>query len=181
MKKKYLIIIVPWSLALFLAGLIILSYISNLTNWSHIPSTLEEAYLVLDELLSDEEKDFIKNFDWYDLFYDENWRDNVDEDWFYLWQMTGHMGLGLWIRNNWIHQSAVSGSLVPTNIAMRFLLRGIGHPDDMSSEILEGYRMYLNGLPYSIPIRPGAIVTYAVIAILLTSSLLLIIIDRHRK
>jgi len=87
-----------------------------------IPATLKECYAALDELLDDEMKEVLKSGENFALH---------------------HMGLGMWIRNNWIY---------PTDkrIAKFFNDNDIYHPDDMSSIILSGYKNYLNGLPYEL-------------------------------
>ena len=48
-----------------------------------------------------------------------------------------HLGLGVWIRNNWIR---------PKNspLANYFAKMGITHPDDMSSIILKSFHRHLN-------------------------------------
>jgi hypothetical protein len=89
-----------------------------------IPATLQEAYKYFDENLSPQDIDFIKNC-------------TADE------LSLTHLGLGMWIRNNWIY---------PTDerIAKVFLDKGITNPDDISGLIIAGYKLYLNGLPCEI-------------------------------
>ncbi len=83
-----------------------------------IPLTLHDCYLALDNQLSSGTKDDIKNSSINDL-------------------IEYHMGLGMWIRNNWIRQ---------TNNRITKLLfdNGLRHPDDMSQLIIIGYHYYLN-------------------------------------
>lgn len=89
-----------------------------------IPMTLEDAYTYFDETLSPEDIDFIKN---------------CTEKEFY----SMHFGLGLWIRNNWIYAYS-------NRIEKVFLDNGIEHPDDISSYIIRGYKLYLNDMPAGI-------------------------------
>lgn len=87
---------------------------------SEIPATLEECCLKLDELLREKEelKEKIK----------------AASDW-----EIGrfHLGLGLWIRNNWIYPCPYD------RISKLFYDNGGGDPDGMSHMILENYRNYL--------------------------------------
>ncbi|QQO07608.1 DUF6794 domain-containing protein [Breznakiella homolactica] len=89
-----------------------------------IPLTLYDCYLALDALLNNETKDDIKKSTVNDL-------------------IEYHMGLGMWIRNNWIRQ---------TNHRITKLLfdNGLRHPDDMSQLIIIGYHYYLNHIDKSI-------------------------------
>jgi len=86
-----------------------------------------------------------------------------------------HFGLGLWIRNNWIYPSPYS------NIAHKLFIVGVRHPDDMSSIIINGYHRYLNDIPYRTPIQTRAFVGYAFIALIFSSSLVLIIIGKYKN
>jgi len=85
-----------------------------------IPLTLNDCYLALDNQLNSDIKEDIKN-------------SSVNE------LIKYHMGLGMWIRNNWIRQ---------TNDRITKLLydNGLRHPDDMSQIIIIGYHYYLNGI-----------------------------------
>ena len=89
-----------------------------------LPATLEECYAMLDETLSPEDIEFLKNA--------------TDED-----LAMQHFGLGLWIRNNWLY---------PTQSKLTQLLfdHGVSDIDSMSSLILRGYVAYLNGQPCSL-------------------------------
>ncbi len=51
-----------------------------------------------------------------------------------------HMGLGMWIRNNW-------GLWRNSDLAQYFVAKGVEHPDDMSGIILTSYHRYLNKKP----------------------------------
>ncbi len=85
-----------------------------------IPVTLEECCLKLDELLREEEE--LK----------EKIKSSSD------WEIRRfHLGLGLWIRNNWIYPCPCG------RISKLFYDNGGGGPDDISNMILENYRNYL--------------------------------------
>jgi len=87
---------------------------------SDIPLTLNDCYLALNNLLDNNIKEDIK-------------KSSVSE------LIKYHMGLGMWIRNNWIRQT--------NNRITRLLYEnGFGHPDDMSQSIIIGYHYYLNGI-----------------------------------
>lgn len=90
-----------------------------------IPKTKEECFAILDEMLSQKDKDVITQME-----------DTIDL----------HFGLGMWIRNNWIYPQS--------NEAVEALLRQFDdeadddmplfiHPDDYSSMILDSYQEYL--------------------------------------
>ena len=83
-----------------------------------IPKNLEEAFKELDKMLSPELKKGIK--------------DGTENDL--------HMGLGMWIRNNW-------GLWKGFDLAKWFNKLGIGHPDNMSGIILNSYALHLNNKP----------------------------------
>jgi hypothetical protein len=85
-----------------------------------IPLTLNDCYIALDKLLNDQTKNDIKITSVNDL-------------------IKYHMGLGMWIRNNWIRQT-------DNRITKLFLDKGIRHPDNMSQTIIIGYHYYLNGI-----------------------------------
>lgn len=85
-----------------------------------IPKTKKECFALLNEMLSDEDKQAIVEM----------------EDVFEL-----HFTLGLWIRNNWLYPQSKE--------EREALLKDFGqdtmfcHPDDDSTVILETYRKYL--------------------------------------
>ncbi len=86
---------------------------------NQIPKTNRECYALLDEMLSEEDKQAIVKMDVFEL----------------------HFTLGLWIRNNWIYpqSSEETEALLNTfSKKPRFY-----HPDDCSSIILEAYRKHL--------------------------------------
>lgn len=83
----------------------------------NIPDTIEEALLSLDEMLLDEDKQFIK----------ENGSISV------------HHTLGRWIRNNWKLWEEK-----PNKLKQSLIDLGITHPDDMSDHIIKLYINYLN-------------------------------------
>jgi hypothetical protein len=85
-----------------------------------IPLTLNDCYITLNNLLNDQVKNDIKNSSVIAL-------------------IEYHMGLGMWIRNNWIYPTE-------DRIGKSFNDKcGKMHPDDMSQIIIEGYHYYLNG------------------------------------
>lgn len=179
MRKRQLFLLLPLLLVVLFIGFFFVSVILSDDN---IPSTLKECYAELDLTLSDEEIDQIRNAGSGDLFRksgltDDRWNQLVAEgfDPVDLDLSSAHFGLGLWIRNNWIYPSP------NTNIAIRFLVSGVNHPDDMSSMVVDGYYLYLNDLPYSIPIQAQAIVTYIVVVLILVSSISFFIVSKHRK
>jgi len=90
-----------------------------------IPKTKQECFDILDEMLTQEDKDAIAEME-----------DTIDL----------HFGLGLWIRNNWIYPQESE--------AVEALLRQFDddadddmplfiHPDDYSEMILDAYQEYL--------------------------------------
>jgi len=183
-KKKIFFTLPLVFISLILALVVINVSTRLLLNDPNVPSTLRESFIALDEALYYDEINLIRNAGNGDIFRrsglpESRWYeliaggfDPVDLD----LGMT-HMGLGMWIRNNWIWNSP---SLA--NISQRFILAGITHPDEMSGIILRGYHAYLNGLPYGgIPIQPGAIIFYSVIVLLLASSVFLIIIGKRQS
>ena len=89
-----------------------------------IPANLDQAYKYFDEDLNAYSIEYIKNSTKHEM-------------------MLMHMGLGLWIRNNWIYSST-------ERIAKAFLEKGITHPDDISGYIIFGYHEYLNNRPSDI-------------------------------
>ena len=85
-----------------------------------IPLTLNDCYIELNKILDDQIKYDIKNSTIEGL-------------------VKYHMGLGMWIRNNWIRQTN-------KRITKLFLDNGVRNPDDMSQTIIIGYHYYLNGI-----------------------------------
>ena len=102
------------------------------------PKTAEEAFKKLDKLLSEEDKEEIREAEDLCAF---------------------HFGLGMWIRNEWIHcQEDENLAMLLKDIGVDFqMLSDINpnipegdhfplffmHPDSMSSYILEAYQKYL--------------------------------------
>ena len=80
-----------------------------------IPSKLDECFHALDELLSDEDKQFVQ--------------DNDEKE----FTVTMHHSLGQYIRNNW---GLWAGSKLMDFFVQEAKLE---HPDDMSSIILTSY------------------------------------------
>jgi len=90
-----------------------------------IPKTKEECFAILDEMLSDEDKQSIKEME-----------DTIDL----------HFELGMWIRNNWIYpqsQEAVEKLLRQFDDSGDEDMPMFIHPDDYSSIILDAYQEYL--------------------------------------
>lgn len=86
-----------------------------------IPADLEACFVELDKMLSTEFINYIK--------------EGSEE------RASGfHHGFGTWLRNNW---GLWHGSV----LSEWFNARGITHPDDMSSIILDSYWRHLNNLP----------------------------------
>jgi len=183
MRKKLCFFVMPLvslSLILVSVGISAMSYI--LLKDNTIPSTLEECYIALDSVLTEEEKFNIKNAGNGNLFKisgfpDNRWNELIAEgfDPVDLDLSTTHFGLGLWIRNNWIYPSSRS------NIGNRFIIAGIRHPDDISSQIITGYYLYLNGLSFAIHLTTKAIIKYAAISLIFISSIVIIIIGKRRN
>lgn len=88
-------------------------------NGVYIPKDIEDCFISLDVLLSEEDRGLIKKLK------------DRDET------IMLHHGLGTWLRNNW---GLWSGS----RLQKYFKKRKIKHPDAMSSLILEFYYDWLN-------------------------------------
>jgi hypothetical protein len=89
-------------------------------NNIYIPKDLGDCFIELDKLLSEVDKKEMKSL---------LKRDDM---------VQYHMGLGMWMRNNW-------GLWGGSRLQKYFRDRKIGHPDDMSSVILNYYYDWLNG------------------------------------
>ena len=90
-----------------------------------IPKSKEECFAILDEMLSQEDKDSIAQME-----------DTIDL----------HFGLGMWIRNNWIYpqsQENVEKLLRQFDDEVDDDMPLFIHPDDYSSMILDAYQEYL--------------------------------------
>lgn len=94
--------------------------IAEKINDIYIPKDLGEAFVELDKSLKKANKSEMKALR------------QKDE------MLRYHMGLGMWMRNNW-------GLWGGSRLKKYFLERGITHPDDMSSVVLEFYFDWLNG------------------------------------
>lgn len=104
-----------------LAAIIIPNYLRHKDiKESKVPSNLEETFVALKEMLSEED---LKNF-----------RDTPENE------LSGkyHFGLGLWMRNNW-------GLWSESPLKDYFNEMGIFHPDDMSGIIITSFHRHLNG------------------------------------
>jgi hypothetical protein len=93
-----------------------------------IPKNLDECFSTLTKMLPAQELDAFKNKS----------EDNAVTD--------AHFGLGMWIRNNWIHPA-----FSPLGNYLRDM--GLHHPDDMSSVILGTFWCHLNGKPLRVEER----------------------------
>ncbi len=91
----------------------------------YVPIDLDDAHRELLRMLSNDDVDKIR-------------RAGDDE------AATFHMGLGLWIRNNW-------GLWGGSRLAVHFNGLGVRHPDDMSGIILGSFRYKLQGRAF--PLR----------------------------
>ncbi len=87
----------------------------------YIPRNLEEAFIELKKMLR---PDLLKEM-----------KEGSEQD-----MVQYHMGLGLWMRNNW---SLWAGS----RLGKYFNGIGISHPDDMSGIILDSFWRHLNAKP----------------------------------
>lgn len=90
----------------------------------YIPLNLDESMRELKTILDDDVIQEIK--------------DGSEED-----LIQYHMGLGMWIRNNW---ELWKGS----RLSKWFNAKGIYHPDDMSGIILDSFWRHLNGAPINL-------------------------------
>lgn len=84
------------------------------------PTTLNECFEVLNDLLSDKDIDSFKS---------------VDER---TATARAHHGLGRWMRNNW-------GLWKGSELKQHFEDMGLWNADDMSGVILDSYHRHLNG------------------------------------
>ena len=82
-----------------------------------IPATIEEAFDILDDVLTEEDKEYLV----------ENGAISV------------HLSLGMWIRNEWKLWEPVD-----SDIKTYLKKEGYEHPDDMSNYIIEEFIKYLN-------------------------------------
>lgn len=94
-------------------------------NKLKIPATVENAYEMLDEMLTKREKSSLKKATQEEL-------------------LLMHFGLGLRIRNEWLYPETEGG------LMKLFLDNGVIHQDSMSMFIIEGYKRHLNGKPSDI-------------------------------
>lgn len=99
----------------------------------YVPTTEEGAFKILDQMFPLQEK--------------ESAIDESKEE-FYIEQ---HMGLGMWIRNNWIYRPEVDDSIVQERYDKCYaMLTGTNpgepifdHPDEISGQFLEKYYDHL--------------------------------------
>jgi len=90
----------------------------------YIPRDLEDCFSELERMLSSSLIETIKS---------GNEEDLIDY----------HLGLGLWIRNNW-------GLWGDSRLRKYFSSQGIDHPDDMSGIIIDSFWRRLNSLPLNL-------------------------------
>ena len=88
-------------------------------NGVYIPKNLEDCFIQLDKLLSDEDKKTIKQL--------ADRKETIQY----------HHSLGMWLRNNW-------GLWGGSRLQKYMLGRKIEHPDEISAIILEFYYDWLN-------------------------------------
>ena len=93
-------------------------YKSDTIDCVYIPMDLDDCCVQLDQLLSEEDKEYIKGLPKEDVL------------------KHLHFGLGMWIRNNW---GLWGGSRL-----QKYLFDISDHPDGMSSIILKYYYDWLN-------------------------------------
>lgn len=88
------------------------------------PKTKQECFDMLDEMLTQEDKDAIAQME-----------DTVDL----------HFGLGMWIRNNWIYPRTIktNQTLIRQFVVVDDNMPLFVHPDDYSEVILDAYQDYL--------------------------------------
>ncbi len=95
--------------------------VADSINGVYIPRNIMECFLELDKLLEQDGIETVKSM--------EN-RDEV---------IVLHMGLGMWVRNNW-------GLWGGSRLQAYLRDRGLSHPDDMSHMIFQFYYDWLNGI-----------------------------------
>ncbi|MEM7004796.1 MAG: DUF6794 domain-containing protein [Pseudomonadota bacterium] len=91
---------------------------------SCIPSTFEESLSCLGEILSDDASAEFAEMPYVDL-------------------PLAHFGIGLWIRNSWIHRD-------DSPVAADLRDRGFLHPDDMSGVIIEAFWADARGCKFNL-------------------------------
>lgn len=114
MKRFYLVLIL----------FAVMSALSSQEENKPLPSTMMECYTLLDEILSVERKEYIKNLD------------SADD------MIEFHFSTGVFIRNNWLRHG--NPELIKN---INYNNWDVGY-DDFSSVILNGYWHYLHGQEY---------------------------------
>ena len=114
MKRFYLVLIL----------FAVMSALSSQGENKPLPSTMMECYTLLDEILSVERKEYIKNLD------------SADD------MIEFHFSTGVFIRNNWLRNG--NPELIKN---INYNNWDVGY-DDFSSVILNGYWHYLRGEEY---------------------------------
>lgn len=97
---------------------------SSQPNGIYIPKDIDDCFIEMKRMLHPE---FIKKI-----------KESKEQD-----LVIHHMGLGMWIRNNW---GLWSGS----HLMKYFYTLGFRHTDDISSAIIYSFWKHLNGLPIEI-------------------------------
>jgi len=105
---------------------------SSLTG-VYIPKDLNDCHKELDRMLHPDAR----------LFLGGKLPGLSQEDKYKFEEGYGHLGIGMWIRNNW-------GLWKGSHLAKHFNAMGIKHPDDMSGIILASYRAKLLNKKYDI-------------------------------
>ena len=93
--------------------------IADTINGLYIPKNLEECFLELNKLLKPKDIETIKSL-----------KDRNET-------IQYHLNFGMWLRNNW-------GLWGGSRLQQYFIRKGIHHPDEMSSTILQYYYDWLN-------------------------------------
>lgn len=97
---------------------------SNQPEGIYIPKDINDCFIELKRMLQPE---FIKEIK------ESSERDLIEH----------HMGLGIWMRNNW-------GLWVGSRLQDYFIELGFRHPDDISGAIVKSFWRHLNGMPINI-------------------------------
>jgi hypothetical protein len=116
MGRACINIMSKWKLWIFLCAHFLL--FANWTHQPYIPKDLNDCFTELTRILPAAEIEKLRNIPESEL---------IDY----------HLGLGMWIRNNW-------GLWGGSRLSRWFNAQGIYHPDDMSGIILTSFWRYLN-------------------------------------
>ena len=115
----------PVNIMKFLSNFVIIFAIcSSCSDRTYVPKDLNDCFFELERLLPNSEIGKIKN--------------STESE-----MIKYHLGLGMWIRNNW-------GLWRGSQLSKWFNEKGIYHPDDMSGIILDSFWRHLNKKPISL-------------------------------